>query len=386
MSGDRMDETLIDVPRGLTNVAVTETRISRVRGHEGYYQYRDRSAIEMARTATFEEAWALLVCGTASEGATLRDVASRTQRQHRGLVDRVSRAVGSASAPRRLDVVSGLKAALPMVSQELEMRPLYDLDEAQRMEDVVVLVSLVPELLAAFHRLKDGRGEGREADGPAAAPGLVRRYLQQVTDVVPDPACERALSAYLVAAMEHGFNASTFTARVIASTGADVASCLAGALGSLTGPLHGGAPSRALDALDTADAAGGSSEQWLRGEVAAGRRIMGFGHPVYRTVDPRSQMLKQFVRDLGGSRVQAALDFEQAAERVLAELKPGRALHANLEFYASVLMERCGIPREMFTATFAVGRVVGWSAHILEQAQDSKIIRPSARFTGPEIA
>ncbi|WP_150460392.1 citrate/2-methylcitrate synthase [Nesterenkonia ebinurensis] len=381
MSADRMDDTLIDVPRGLTNVAVTNTAISQVRGHEGYYQYRDQSAIGLAQSATFEQAWQLLVHGKLSGDDALAEFAADTQLKYAGLVTEITRAIISASGTGQVDAMTGLKTALPLVSQPLGMQPLYDLDEAERMQNAGVLVALTPDLLASFHRLSGGES----AEAPAAVTGLVARYLQQVTGTAPEAACQRALSAYLVAAMEHGFNASTFTARVIASTGADVASCLTGALGSLTGPLHGGAPARALDTLDEVENTHGDVEGWLRAEISAGRRLMGFGHPVYRTVDPRSQMLKQVVTDLGGPRVERALEFEQTAERVLAELKPGRALHTNLEFYASVLMERCGIPREMFTATFAVGRVVGWTAHILEQARDSKIIRPSARFTGPDI-
>jgi citrate synthase len=212
----------------------------------------------------------------------------------------------------------------------------------------------------------------------------VANYLHQVTGVEPGPEHERALTAYLVAAMDHGFNASTFTARVIASTGADVASCVQGALGSLTGPLHGGAPARALDSLDAVGTAD-RIEPWIRSRIEHGDRIMGFGHAVYRTVDPRGRMLRQVAQDLGGDRVDLAVAFEDTAERVLAELKPGRELHANVEFFAAVVMERCGLPREMLTPTFAIARTVGWTAHVLEQARDPKIIRPSARFIGEPV-
>jgi citrate synthase len=181
--------------------------------------------------------------------------------------------------------------------------------------------------------------------------------------------------------VDHGFNASTFTARVIASTGADLVACLVGAIGSLSGPLHGGAPSRALDTLDaigTPDRA----DTWLRARILAGERIMGFGHPVYRTEDPRSRMLKGIAQSLGGDLVDFAVLVEQRVLTLLAELKPGRELHTNVEFYAGVVMELCGLPREMFTPTFACSRVIGWCANILEQARDTKIIRPSARYIG----
>ena len=175
---------------------------------------------------------------------------------------------------------------------------------------------------------------------------------------------------------------------MIASTGADVAACLVGALGALSGPLHGGAPSRALDTLD-AIGTPDRIDPWIRQRVLAGDRIMGFGHAVYRTEDPRSRMLRGVAEslaaeDAGAERlVTLAEQVERRVVEILAELKPGRELHTNVEFYAGVVMALCGLPREMFTPTFAVARVVGWSANVLEQALDSKIIRPSARYVGP---
>jgi citrate synthase len=186
----------------------------------------------------------------------------------------------------------------------------------------------------------------------------------------------------LISTIDHGFNASTFTARVVTSTGADVAACLVAAVGALSGPLHGGAPSRALDTLD-AIGTPDRIDPWIRERVLAGDRIMGFGHAVYRTEDPRSRMLREIAQRFGGPRVDFAVEVERQVEAILAELKPGRELHTNVEFYAGVVMEFCGLPREMFTPTFAAARVVGWSANILEQAEDKKIIRPAARYVGP---
>ena len=191
----------------------------------------------------------------------------------------------------------------------------------------------------------------------------------------------RAIERYLVSTIDHGFNASTFTARVIASTGADVAAALVGALGALSGPLHGGAPSRALDTLDAIGTVDRAAD-WIRDRILSGERIMGFGHPVYRTEDPRSRMLKQIAREFGGDRVDLAIRIEAEVEAQLAALKPGRELHTNVEYYAGVVMELCGLSRELFTPTFAVSRTVGWAANIVEQARDSKIIRPAARYVG----
>jgi citrate synthase len=171
---------------------------------------------------------------------------------------------------------------------------------------------------------------------------------------------------------------------VVASTGADVASCVVAALGAFAGPLHGGAPDRALESLDAIDRdAGGSPERWVADRLAAGMRIMGFGHAVYRGPDPRSALLREVAAELGGPLPARAADVERRVTATLAELRPDHPLFANVEFHAGVVMEGCGIPRSMFTPTFAVSRVVGWCAHVLEQAAQRRLIRPSAVYDGP---
>jgi len=199
---------------------------------------------------------------------------------------------------------------------------------------------------------------------------------------IPKPEYGRAVEQYLISTIDHGFNASTFTARVITSTGADLGSAVVGAIGALSGPLHGGAPSRALamlDAIGTEDKA----EPWLRDAVERGDRLMGFGHRVYKTDDPRSTMLRGIAERLGGPKVDLAKAIERKAIEVLAEMKPGRQLYTNVEFYAGVVMDTCGVPREMFTPTFASSRVIGWTSHVLEQSADNRLIRPSAHYAGP---
>ena len=186
----------------------------------------------------------------------------------------------------------------------------------------------------------------------------------------------------MILTIDHGFNASTFTARVITSTGADLGAAIVGAIGALSGPLHGGAPSRALDMLDaigTPDRA----EAYIRQAVEDGERIMGFGHRVYKTDDPRSLLLRSVTEQLGGPLVAFSQAVERTTVDVLAELKPGRQLYTNVEFYAGVVMHTCGIPREMFTPTFAAGRTIGWSTHVMEQASHNRLIRPAARYVGP---
>jgi citrate synthase len=182
--------------------------------------------------------------------------------------------------------------------------------------------------------------------------------------------------------IDHGFNASTFTGRVVASTGADMADVVCAAVGALAGPLHGGAPSRALDAVDAIGDPARAAE-YVRTEVAAGRRLMGFGHAVYRAPDPRSALLREVAGSLGGDLVERAMAIEVEILSTLTELKPDRPLPSNVEFYAGVIMETVGLPRSMFTPTFAVSRIVGWTTHAVEQASVGKLIRPSARYVGP---
>ncbi|MGW0873890.1 citrate synthase/methylcitrate synthase [Streptomyces sp. NPDC002740] len=369
----------IDVPRGLAGVVVADTEVGDVRGREGFYHYRQYSAVDLARTRRFEDVWHLLVHGELPDARRGAAFAAGTAAL-RGLPGEVAAALPALAAASGADAnpLAGMRTALSLLGAAKGFRPVYDIDADRRREDTVAASAAVPTLLTALYRL--GRGldpvEPRE-DLPYAA-----NYLYMLTGAEPDPERARAVEQYLISTIDHGFNASTFTARVIASTGADVAACLVGAVGALSGPLHGGAPSRALDTLDAI----GTPERidpWIRERVLAGERIMGFGHAVYRTEDPRSRMLREIARRFGGPRVEFAVEVERHVEAILAELKPGRELHTNVEFYAGVVMELCGLPREMFTSTFAAARVVGWSANILEQAEDSKIIRPVARYVGP---
>ncbi|MFE4951321.1 citrate synthase [Leifsonia sp. NPDC056665] len=375
---DRMNDTLIDVPRGLTNVVAATTALGDVRGHEGFYHYRQYSAIDLARERTFEDAWYLLLFGELPSAQELADFRARIAEARR-LPEPVAELLPAiARLTAHGDALAGLRMALAAVAAADGMRPVYDEDEDARLRDAIRVAAVTPVLLASLHAL----AEGRTPPEPRDDLGHVADYLRLITGRTPDAAHEHALSAYLTAAIDHGFNASTFTARVIASTGADVAAAVDGALGALSGPLHGGAPSRALDTLD-AIGTPDRIEAWITETVRSGGRVMGFGHAVYRTEDPRSVLLREVAQGFGGERVDFAVQVEERVQQLLEELKPGRGLHTNVEFYAGVVMELCGIPRELFTPTFAVARVVGWTAHILEQAADGKILRPSSRYVGP---
>ncbi|MGW6601195.1 citrate synthase [Streptomyces sp. NPDC055036] len=366
------------VPRGLAGVVVTDTALGDVRGAEGFYHYRQYSAVELARKRGFEDVWYLMFHGELPDAARRAEFTERTVRLRR-LPEEVRAALPViAGASARSGPLAGLRTALSLFGARAGMCPLYDIDADARRTDALAACAAVPTMLTALYRL----GQGLEPVEPRDDLPHAANYLYMLTGSEPDPDHARAIERYLISTIDHGFNASTFTARVIASTGADLAAALVGAVGALSGPLHGGAPSRALDTLDAIGTVD-RIDPWIRERVGAGDRIMGFGHPVYRTEDPRSRMLREIAESFGGPPADFAVQVESRVEAILAELKPGRELHTNVEFYAGVVMELCGLPRAMFTPTFAAARVVGWSANILEQAADSKIIRPAARYVGP---
>ncbi|MEO3848110.1 citrate synthase/methylcitrate synthase [Streptomyces sp. B8F3] len=365
-------------PRGLSGVVVTETRLGDVRGREGFYHYRQYSAVDLARERTFEDVWHLMFEGELPDAAQRAAFTERTAALRHLPADLRDALPGIARSSVLAGPLAGLRTALSQAGAAADFRPLYDLTPAQRRENALAACAMVPTLLTALHRI----GQGQEPVEPRDDLPYAANYLYMLTGEEPDPARARAIEAYLISTVDHGFNASTFTARTIASTGADLAACLVGAIGALSGPLHGGAPSRALDALD-AIGTPDRIDPWIRERVLAGERIMGFGHAVYRTEDPRSRLLRGFAESFGGPLAEFAVEVERRVVEILAELKPGRELHTNVEFYAGVVMEQCGLPRDMFTPTFAAARVVGWSANVLEQAEDPKIIRPAARYVGP---
>lgn len=366
----------VDVPRGLKGVVVTETALGDVRGAEGFYHYRQYSAAELARKRPLEDTWRLLIDEALPASEAERADFADEVRALRAVPPAVAAALPAIA--RVSHPLNGLRTALSLAAEERGCLPLYDLSQEERRADALFVAAVTPAILTALHRLRGGS----DAIAPRDDLDYAANYLWMLTGQEPDPDHADAIKRYLVSTIDHGFNPSTFTARVIASTGADMGACIAGAIGALSGPLHGGAPSRALHLLDEI----GSPDRAravVTAKVLAGERIMGFGHAVYTTDDPRSLMLKDVAQRLGGPLVDLAVQVEQTVVDVLAELKPGRHLYANVEFYAGVVMSLCGIPPEMFTPTFSSSRVIGWTANVLEQASDSKIIRPSARYVGP---
>jgi citrate synthase len=370
----------IDVPRGLEGVVVAETTVGDVRGEEGFYHYRQYPAVELAARRSLEDVWYLLVEGNlpdAAQAAAFGAQVASLRTLPEGLASLLAELAKNGTP---LDV---LRTAVSLLGAELGWAPTLDVDRATLRQQALQLCAAVPTILTAAHRLRtDQKPIAPRADLPFAA-----NYLWMLQGTEPAPELARAVEQYLMLVIDHGFNASTFTARVITSTGADLAAAICGAVGALSGPLHGGAPSRALAMLDAIgpDGAGrvDRSEAWLRDAVERGDRIMGFGHRVYKTEDPRAVFLRDVARTLGGPMVAFATEVERVAVDVLAELKPGRRLYTNVEFYTGVVLDTCGIPRQMFTPTFAAGRTIGWTTHVMEQAAENRLIRPAARYVGP---
>ena len=360
-------------PPGLKGLAVSDTELGAVRGEEGFFHYRQYSAVDLARTRTLEDVWALQFNGALPPEAPAVDPGPR-----RAIPEEAARVVDSASA-RMNDPMGVLRVGLLAVAAVEGRGPLLDRSSDRRRDDAIRLAAAVPTILARHQRLRAG------ADPLQPDPRLSHAadYLRMINGEQPAAAAARAVEQYLITTLDHGFNVSTFASRVVASTGADMASALVAGLGALSGPLHGGAPSRVMEMIDeigTADRAA----SWVGAKLAQRQKIMGFGHAVYRVRDPRGVVLKAAAESLGGELVERAAGIEEEILAVLAEWRPDQRILTNVEYWASVVLELAGLPREMFTPTFAVSRSIGWAAHVLEQAHNGKILRPNARYVGPE--
>jgi citrate synthase len=368
-------EPAIVAPPGLKGVVVAETALGDVRGEEGFFHYRQYSAPELAAARSFEDVWHLVFDGelpSVAERAAFAAEVAPLRHLPDALVD-VLRPVARSSTP-----IVALRTGLSHLAGLEDLPSSLDVDAAALRAHAMRLSAATPTIVAAVHRLR----LGLEPVAPDDALGLAANYLYMLHGEVPSAAAARAIEQYLNLALDHGFNASTFTSRVVTSTGADLGAAIVAAVGALSGPLHGGAIDRSLETLD-AIGSPARAREWVRDAIERGRTIMGFGHPVYRTADPRAQMLRTVAEALGGDRIALAIEVEAAVEEALEELKPGRELHTNIEWYAAVVLETLGLPRDLFTPTFVSTRVVGWCAQAMEQASDNRIIRPSARYVGP---
>jgi citrate synthase len=365
--------TVIAAPAGLEGVVVAETAIGDVRGDEGFFHYRGHPAPALATTRSFEAVWHLLHHGHLPDAAALASFTADTAAL-RTLPPAVLAALPHIASAGPL--MSAVRTALSLAGQDAV--PWMDQTPGARAEAALRLAALTPGLAAAVWRAR----HGQTPLAPDPSLGLAADYYRCATGVMPSPAQTQALERYLLLTIDHGFNASTFTARVVASTGADLTAAAVAGMAALSGPLHGGAPGRVVEMLreiGSIDAA----RPWVARALASGQRIMGFGHRVYRTEDPRSAVLKATARSLGGPVVDLAIDVERVTLEILDAKYPERRLRTNVEFYAGVVLHEIGLPAELFSPTFAVSRMVGWMAHVLEQSAHNRIIRPASRYTGP---
>jgi citrate synthase len=356
---------------GLEGVVVAETRLSRVDGEAGRLIYRGYAIEDLAQNASFEEVCHLLWHGTLPDRAALTGLRERLA-SHYPIPDSILGLI--RAAPPQAHPMAVLRTAVSALG--MHDPDADDLSPEANLRKAVRLTAQVPTITAATARIRAGQAPVEpRADLPIAA------NLLYMLNGEPSGEHEtRAMDAALTLHADHGFNASTFSARVTVATLSDVYSAVTAAIGTLKGPLHGGANERVmrmLERIGSVEAADG----WVRDALARGEKIMGFGHRVYRTLDPRAPILRRLGRDLGSSRW---LEISDRVRQVMEEEMQarGKPVHANVDFYSAAVYEKLGVPTEMFTNIFACARVAGWTAHILEQLEDNRLIRPKAAYTG----
>ena len=365
--------------RGLDGVVAVRTQLSHVDGQRGALVIRGFPVDELAGTVTFEEAAYLLWNGrlpdSSEADALRREIAALRP------IPQITMALVVEGAKRGVPAMDVLRMACSTMS--LDVRDANAIAHDADVASAKMLVARFPTIVAAYVRVV----AGDEPVAPRADLPLAANFLYMTTGSEPDPVAARALETYWVTVMDHGLNASTFTARVIASTRSDMVSAVTGAIGALKGPLHGGAPGPVLDMLleiGTPE----NAERWVRDELAAGRRIMGFGHRVYKVRDPRAEVLARVAAGMSGAALQdralfeLARDVEKTVLRVLDEVKPGRNLKTNVEFYTALVLQSIGLTPAVFSAVFACGRCAGWCAHVIEQHAEDHLIRPESEYIG----
>jgi citrate synthase len=350
--------TSSDFKPGLEGVIAFETEIAEPDRDGGSLRYRGVDIEELVGAVSFGNVWGLLVDNALDPG--LPPAEPFPLPVHSGDV--------------RVDVQS----ALAMLAPAWGFKQLLDIDEQEARDDLARASVMALSFVA-----QSARGIGLpmvpQSDIDKART-IVERFMIRWRGE-PDPKHVQAVDAYWTSAAEHGMNASTFTARVVASTGADVAACLSAAVGAMSGPLHGGAPSRVLHMLEGVERSG-DAEAYVKQVLDRGERLMGFGHRVYRAEDPRAKVLRRTARELGAPRFETAEALEKAALAELQARRPDRVLATNVEFWAAVVLDFAEVPPHMFTPMFTCARTAGWAAHVLEQKRTGRLIRPSARYVG----
>ncbi|MDX6506952.1 MAG: citrate synthase [Gaiellaceae bacterium] len=349
-----------DFKPGLEGVVAVETEIAEPDREGGSLRYRGVDIEELVGSYPYERVWGLLVDD---------DLNSKMPDP-----EPYEPAALTGNAP------SDLQAETARLAGHWELGKLNEISDEQAREDLGRLSAQMMEIVARSAAKADGREPAPDdvvARGETAAEKFLLRWRGEA-----DPRHVTAIDTYWICTAEHGLNASTFTARVVASTGADCGAALSSAVGALSGPLHGGAPAYVKPMLEEV-ARLGDAQQWVDEALASGKRIMGFGHRIYRAEDPRSRILKRTAKELGSSQVEVAEELERVALAALQERHPERVLATNVEYYSAIVLDVAEIPPPLAPAMFACSRVAGWSAHILEQKRTGRLFRPSARYVGP---
>jgi citrate synthase len=349
-----------DFKPGLEGVVAVQTEIAEPDREGGSLRYRGVDIEELVGHVPYEQVWGLLVDD---------DISSAMPDP-----EPYEPAALSGSAP------SDLQTETARLSGIWKLGKLNEISDEQAREDLGRLSAQMMEIVARSAAVADGREPAPDevvAQGNTAAEKFLLRWRGEA-----DPKHVKAIDTYWICTAEHGLNASTFTARVVASTGADCGAALSAAVGALSGPLHGGAPAYVKPMLEEVQRMGDPA-RWVREALASGKRIMGFGHRIYRAEDPRSRILKRTAKELGAPQVELAEELEQAALKALQERHPERVLATNVEYYSAIVLDVAEIPPPLAPAMFACSRVAGWSAHILEQKRTGRLFRPSAVYVGP---
>ncbi|CAN5202710.1 citrate synthase 2 [soil metagenome] len=348
-----------EVQSGLEGVVAFATEIAEPDKEGGALRYRGVDIEDLVGRVRFEQVWGLLVDGSLEPG----------------LPPAIPHPLGVRTGDPRVD----LQASLAMLGPEWGLEPVIDISDEHAREELARVSVMALSFVA-----QSARGSG-QAPVPQTeidkATSIPERFLVRWRGEA-DPRHVKAIDAYWISAAEHGMNASTFTARVVTSTGADVAAALSAGVGALSGPLHGGAPSRVLTMLDAVEERG-DAEAWVKEWLDSGERLMGFGHRVYRAEDPRARVLRRTAQEIEAPRLEVAEALEKAALAELQARKPDRVLATNVEFWSAVVLDFADVPSDLFTPLFSCARVGGWSAHILEQKREGRLIRPSAKYIGP---
>jgi len=346
-----------DFSPGLAGVVAFETEIAEPDREGGQLRYRGVDIEDLVGKVPFEKVWGLLVDESLEPGlpAAYQELELRTG-----------------------GYMADLQTALASLGGEWDLGQLIDIDDDTAKEDLRRLSAAALSIVAQSARGADKPPvpEEQVLEGHTAAERFLLAWRGEVNE-----AHAKAIDTYWICTAEHGLNASTFTARIVASTGADAAAALSSAVGALSGPLHGGAPARVLPMLD-AVAASGDAEKWVRDAIARKERIMGFGHRIYRAEDPRSRLLKRTAKELGSPRFEVAEELEHVAHEVIAEKHPDHSW-TNVEYWSAVVLDIAEVPPPLAPAMFACSRTAGWSAHVLEQKRLGVLVRPSAKYTGP---